>query len=249
MVPAKLVTLSFFRYPRRQAWGAFLRMGFPGVIDRPTQRSGQLRLLGCGSGSGFSILPDFTRYCLMGVPERQEDLAGLRQTRLYRSVAGPSIEQLHFTVRPARGHGSWDGEPLFDYSGHDVGGHPFAVLTLASVAAKRVRSFWRQVPEVDRSLSEAAGCLWHVGFGSHPLLQLATFSIWENMDAMGAFAYRDGQHPTAIRKARGEDWLPESLFARFEIEAIEGDVDRYPGLAMLVASDRLRQPQALSIAS
>ncbi|MBK1624843.1 DUF3291 domain-containing protein [Afifella marina] len=248
-MPANLVTLSFFRYPRRQAWGAFLRMGFPGVIDAPTRRSGELRLLGCGSGSGFSILPDFTRYCLMGVPERPEDLPRLRQTRLYRSVAGPSVEQLHITVRPASGHGSWDGEQLFDYSGREVGEHPFAVLTLATVAPKRVRAFWRQVPAVDRSLSQAEGCLWHVGFGSHPLLQLATFSVWENLDAMRAFAYREGQHPTAIKKARGEDWLPESLFARFELEAIEGDVDRYPRLAALVASDRIPHLQALSIAS
>ncbi|EJW10269.1 hypothetical protein A33M_0206 [Rhodovulum sp. PH10] len=230
---ASRVVFSFFRYRRSHAYASFLLMGFQRAVGGRTGPAGHLRLMGCGSGNGFSIVPDFSRYCVMSLPAEPDGFDALKRTRLWRWAAGPSIEAVHVVLRPATGHGTWNGDPMFAYSGRRMGDGPFAVLTNARVAPGRARAFWRRVPEVDRSLGEAEGCLWHIGVGDHPLLQLATFSIWENFGAMRAFAYRHGRHPVVARESQKDAWLPESMFVRFEIEAIEGDLSNYPRLAQI----------------
>ncbi|MFL9828344.1 hypothetical protein [Rhodoplanes sp. SY1] len=230
---ANQVLFSFFRYSRNHSFGAFVLMGFQSFVASRSVPMGALRLMTCGSGNGFSIVPDLTRYCLMTVPSQPGDLVRLRTNRLYRWVAGPSIEQLHFLLRPVSGHGTWDGNALFDYSNHRLGDRPFAVLTRARVAAGRAMAFWRRVPEVSRSLGDIPGCIYHVGFGAHPLLRLATFSVWRDLESMQEFAYRRSRHRAALEEARADDWLPESMFVRFEIESIQGNVERYPRLLAL----------------
>ena len=219
---------------------AFILMGFQGWVAGRKVPPGALRLLGCGGGNGFSIVPDLTRYCLMSVLSEPDELIRVRRTRFYRWIARPSIEQLHFVLRPASGHGTWDGDTLFQYSNDRVGGRPFAVLTRARIAPTRATAFWRSVPEVGRSVRDASGCAYHVGFGEYPLLRLATFSIWRDMQSMQGFAYRHSQHHAVIKNARSGDWMPESMFVRFEIESIQGDVSRYPKLETLTAEAGIR---------
>jgi spheroidene monooxygenase len=52
---------------------------------------------------------------------------------------------------------------------------------------------------------------------------------------MQEFAYRHSPHHIVIKDAPVRDWMPESMFVRFEIEAIQGDVALYPKLATLAA--------------
>jgi hypothetical protein len=229
------VVFSFFRYRGSHALSSLLLMAIRTFVADKDVPSGALRLMGCGSGDGFSIVPDPNRYCLMSSVAGPDDLTRLRKNKLYRRVAGPSVEQLHFVLRPATGHGTWDGKALFDYSSHRVGSRPFAVLTRARVAPARAPAFWRRAPEVRRSLRDAPGCAYHVGFGEHPLLTLATFSVWRDLESMQAFAYRHNAHHQVAKESRADSWLTESLFVRFEIESIEGDVERHPKLHALGA--------------
>jgi len=53
---------------------------------------------------------------------------------------------------------------------------------------------------------------------------------------MRAFAYGGTAHHTTNRAARAEHWLTESLFARFEIERVSGDLAAYPALRELVVA-------------
>jgi hypothetical protein len=214
-------------------------MGFQGLVRDRNLPAGDVRLLGCGGKEGFSIVPDFNRYCLYSALDDPGDEPRLRTTRLWRLVAGPSIEQLHFRLRPASGHGTWDGAEPYEYSGRKVGERPFAVLTHARVHRSKARAFWRSVPTVREHLHDATGCAYHVGFGEHPLLTLATFSIWTDLTAMRAFAYGESAHRDTNRAARMEGWLSESLFARFEIEHLGGDLAAYPALAALAAAGRI----------
>jgi len=237
---ASQVVFSFFRYRRSHAHIAFVLMGFQGWVAGRKVPSGALRLLGCGSGNGFSIVPDLTRYCLMSVLAEPNELIQLPSTRLYRWVSRASIEQLHFVLRPASGHGTWDGDALFQYSNHRVDGRPFAVLTRARIASGRATAFWRSVPELSRSVRDASGCAYHIGFGEYPILRLATLSIWRDMQSMQGFAYRHSPHHAVIKDSRLGDWMPESMFVRFEIEAIHGDVARYPKLATLATEAGIR---------
>jgi spheroidene monooxygenase len=224
------VYFSFFRYPAGHTPIAFMLMGFQGLFLGRGMPPGTIRLMGCGSRDGFSIIPDLRTYCLMSALEDPADMARLRRTRLYRWVASPSIEQLHFELSPSTGHGTWDGDEVFAYSGHRAGARPFAVLTHARVGRGSMRRFWRSVPAIREDLKHAGGCLYHIGFGEHPLRTLATFSIWNDLPSMQQFAYRHTAHHDVSVAARKEHWLAESMFVRFDIERISGDVERYPAL-------------------
>ena len=194
---ASQVVFSFFRYRRRHAHIAFILMGFQGWVAGGKVRPGALRLLGCGSGAGFSIVPDLTRYCLMNVLAEPDELIRMRRTRLYRWVAGPSIEQLHFVLRPASGHGTWDGDTLFQYSNHRICGRPFAVLTRARIAAARASAFWRSVPEISRSVRDAPGCAYHALWVD----QSATYS---RQDQQQAGPGHGGAAPCPALRCRGQ---------------------------------------------
>ncbi len=233
------VTFSFFRYPWHWAPAAFTLMGFQGLVKGSDLPSGDVRLLGCGGKDGFSIVPDFNRYCLYHALDDPDAAPRLRASRLWRWVAGPSIEALHFRLRPASGHGTWDGTQPFEYSRRQVGERPFVVLTHARVHSSKARAFWRSVPGIRAHLREARGCPYHIGFGEHPLLTLATFSVWTDLPAMRAFAYGQTAHHATNRAARAGHWLSESLFARFEIERLSGDLASYPALSALAAAGRI----------
>jgi spheroidene monooxygenase len=233
MMSSSPVVFSFFRYPAHHVPKAFFVMGFQGAFADRGMPEGLIRLMGCGSDDGFSVVPDFRAYCLMRVLADPCDEARLRRTRFYRTIADPSAEQLHFRLAAVSGRGTWDGEAIFDYRGDAQPDRPLVVLTRARVSPARAMSFWRSVPGIRRQLRDTQGCPYHIGFGEHPLLTLATFSVWEDLDRMRAFAYRRNAHHSASRAARQEAWLSESMFVRFAIEHIEGDVQRYPDLAAL----------------
>lgn len=233
------VTFSFFRYRPRFAPAAFVMMGFQGLLRGNDLPAGDVRLLGCGGRDGFSIKPSFTRYCLYYALDDPATEPRLKQARLWRLVAGPSIETLHFRLRPASGHGTWDGAEPFAYSGKKVGERPFVVITHARVRHRKAPDFWRSVPAVRRHLRAADGCAYQIGFGEHPLLTLATFSVWTDLASMQAFAYGDTAHRDTNRAARTQGWLSESLFARLEIERLSGDLAAYPTLAALAEAGRI----------
>ena len=57
--------------------------------------------------------------------------------------------------------------------------------------------------------------------GEAPLLRQATFSLWDDAQAMDAYA-RSGAHQQAIQGAHREGWFSESMFVRFAPLSIEG---------------------------
>jgi hypothetical protein len=235
MMSRSHVVFSFFRYPVHLAPAAFLLTGFQRLLADRDMPSGLIRLMGCGSGDGFSIVPDLRAYCLMRVLSDPRDESRLRQTRFYRAIADPSSEQLHFTLVPLSGRGTWGGKAIFDYCDEPRPGRPFVVLTRARVIPTRAVAFWRRVPGIRDQLRNTEGCLYHIGFGEHPLLTLATLSVWQDLDHMQAFAYRATPHHRAGRASRREGWLSESMFVRFALERIDGDLDPYPRLAALMS--------------
>ena len=53
------------------------------------------------------------------------------------------------------------------------------------------------------------------GIGEVPVVQMATFSLWKNFNAVKEYAYKSKQHKEAIRKTRKNNWYKEELFSRF----------------------------------
>jgi hypothetical protein len=64
-------------------------------------------------------------------------------------------------------------------------------------------------------LYENGGLIYTKGIGEVPIRQMATFSLWKNMDALKAFAYQSKGHRSAIEKTRQRNWFKEELFVRF----------------------------------
>ena len=119
---------------------------------------------------------------------------------------------------PIMAHGKWAGKELFkDVKPSKPRDGRIAVLTRASIRLFKVKSFFKNVPAVEKQMHQADGLLFSVGVGEAPLIRQATFSIWENAEKMKAFAYNMQEHKEVIRKTRDEKWYSEEMFARFSV--------------------------------
>jgi hypothetical protein len=77
-------------------------------------------------------------------------------------------------------------------------------------------------------LEAAEGCRLAVGLGEAPLLRQATFSIWDSVEAMNAYA-RQGAHQAAIEASMRGAYFSESMFVRFVPSQLQG---RWMGRAL-----------------
>lgn len=175
------------------------------------------KLLGSGQGKGFSIKPNFRRYGLMCTWESEEAADEfLERSELMLEYRLHTQEIWTVKLIPTQAHGLWDGkQPFTPQLQESVQTGPIAVLTRASINWRALPQFWRFTPKVSQSLEKAAGLICSIGLGELPLIRQATFSVWESLDAMKTYAYRDGLHQEVIKRTRAEKWYSEELFARF----------------------------------
>jgi heme-degrading monooxygenase HmoA len=133
-----------------------------------------------------------------------------------------------FTMRlaPLRAYGSWPGLDTdlprarhVDYVG------PAAVLTLGRTRFSQLPRFLRASRKAEAATANAAGLLWATAMARPPFV--ATFSMWENSDAIAAFAFdsADAAHPAAIREGRAKPFHHEEAFVRFRPIAASGSLE------------------------
>ena len=60
-----------------------------------------------------------------------------------------------------------------------------------------------------------------MGLGEAPFVRQATFTIWDSVADMNAYA-RSGAHLEAIQDAAQNDYFSESMFARFVPLKVQG---------------------------
>jgi len=177
------------------------------------------KVLGSGHEGGFGLKPSATRGGLFCVfdddAQARQFVDGSPTIASYRRHAREFCSVL---LRPYASRGSWDGVPL-PVSAEPPAAGPVAALTRASIRPLRAAAFWRLTPDAQHSMGMAAGCRLGVGLGEAPLLRQATFSIWDDVPAMDAYA-RHGAHLDAVRAAR--DHFSESMFVRFVPLQIRG---------------------------
>jgi spheroidene monooxygenase len=65
--------------------------------------------------------------------------------------------------------------------------------------------------------------MFKIGIGEVPWMQQVTFSIWPDARTMAEFARHDGPHARAIKAVRDGGWFREELYARFRVDAVEGE--------------------------
>ncbi len=214
-----MARIASFHVVRESAWRAPLAMGRL-ATDRPRlARTAGLtfwRLLGTGRADDTSTGVDPRRTALFAVWESEEALDDFLTTSAIGRRWGRLDEAWHVRLRGLGGHGRWRGfDPLDGLDAGDANG-PIAVLTRADVRIGAWRSFGRAGRVVDRELHRAPGLIDVVGIGEAPVGRLATFSLWESLDAARSFAYSAPDHVEVVRRTRDGHWYGEEFFGRFE---------------------------------
>ena len=193
------------------------------------------KLLGCGKNGTFDKNPDWQQYGVFSVSDEEKipPLDPLNYEAWKKEYYGKMItgwwkfgaaETFTLVLDPYRSHGCWSGQELFpDTNLKDPQG-PVGILTRATIRLSKARDFWNNVPPVQEQMSEAKGLLYSVGIGEMPYLRQATFSIWENSEAMKSFAYTMKEHRDVINKTRERNWYSEEMFTRFSIKAKAGSL-------------------------
>lgn len=224
MNTTQIVTITFFQYEGwKDKWWGFRQMGIaPGKLVN-IEGLTFTKMLGSGGGNGFHIWPNFGVYGLLAVWENEIAARQFMRTNpVFSQLKQKSKEQWTVFMRTLMSHGSWEGINPFAGKEQVDEDAPVCVLTRATIKANKLWQFWQFVPQVSRSVGQQEGRRFSVGVGELPLIQQATFSIWDSSRAMKAYAYSSKFHKEVVRKTRSLAWYKEELFARFTPYAEEG---------------------------
>jgi hypothetical protein len=218
---ATVALLLLVRFHSRAVpWGlSRLVLGEHALGRVPGLRFG--RVLGSGRGGGFGLAPGLDHQGLMCFFDDEDSArafaADAPVMRAYRDHARESLCAL---LRATSCRGSWGGASLA-VTAPPQADAPMAALTRASIRLRHAARFWQHAPATHDGIARAEGCRLAVGLGEAPLLRQATFSLWDNAQAMDAYA-RSGAHLAAIHGAYQQGWFSESMFVRFAPISIEG---------------------------
>ncbi|MBA4849256.1 DUF3291 domain-containing protein [Emticicia sp. BO119] len=226
------VSLTIVRYPKYLIPIAILSMALFRLPLWFTKGITFWKLLGCGKNGSFDIQPDLTQWGLLGVWKTEEDFVTFQRNSLIQKWwKSFTKEQWTILCQPYESHGKWDGKEPFGKNIKDkTYNGKIAVLTRASIRVSKLKYFWSNVPQVANKLQSAPGFVTSVGIGEIPFIRQATFSIWESIDDVRQFAYRQQEHAEVIKRTRKEDWYSEELFARLIPLKIEGTLFGKPHL-------------------
>ena len=181
------------------------------------------KLMGSGAGTGFSIWPDFSVFCLL--VEWQDEAAKdnfFKTSSFWQEYSGFSDEHFSVEMEAIKVKGTWGKVCPFEVN--EVGEYagPIAVLTRATIKKRWIPYFWSQVPKASAPVDKKIGHLFSKGVGEVPLLHQATISIWTSKSRMMEYAYKDPAHLEMIKKTREKGWYKEEMFAEFKVRHIHG---------------------------
>ena len=214
---APITTLSFARYGSQRVWSLLqMQLGHGQLARVPGLRF--YKLLGTGSGSGFSLWPDWDTYALLCVWEDLAHAQDFWKNSEFAALHGErALHRETFWLETLHAAGKWSGENPFPESKRKLSEHPVGVITRATLRASRLGEFWEAVPRAAKAIEEAQGVSWFKGIGELPWIQQATFSVWESQEAVRSFAYKSRLHADIVKKTRERSWYTEDLFARFAV--------------------------------
>ena len=178
------------------------------------------KLMGSGKGKGFNPFPDWSTYALLTVWDERAFAQSFCQSseviNLYKTKAQQVVE---YYLSSIKSHGLWSGTNPFHATEIKIDENKsIAVITRATIKMSMLYKFWRYVPTASRAIDNQADLLYTKGIGEVPIIQMATFSEWKNMQAIKDYAYNSAAHRTAIDMTRKLDWYKEELFARFVVD-------------------------------
>jgi spheroidene monooxygenase len=235
------VSLSFFRFDG--FWNRLWVIGQMGAARWPLRSRpeiGFFKLFGSGTGEGFTPIPNFGVWAILATwPDCETAKRVIGEAPVYRRWRKHATEHATVYLSAFASRGAWDGAPPFRTDGGPPAGEPIAVLTRATIRKRHVLRFWSQQPDVSKLVREQRQLRFKIGLGEVPWFQQVTFSIWDDAEAMKAFAYQSASHGGAVKAVRQNHWFKEELYARFRVLDAEG---RWQGVDI---SGTLRTSSAL----
>lgn len=216
-------TLSLYHFGTASArlW-AFSQMGFARAGLRAVRDIGTWKLCGSGTGEGFTPVPNTAVYAILATwPDHDTARRAMHGSAVFRRYRDHSDEAMTLFLTPTSARGEWAGDTPFEPQ--DAPGGPIAALTRATIKPRIAARFWGRVPGISKAIGDDPNVLFKIGIGEVPWLHQVTFSLWPDAESMAAFARHDGPHARAIRAVRTEGWFKEELYARFRLDAVEGE--------------------------
>ena len=219
-----MITLSFFKYQGFSSrWWALTQMGTMPPLAKKVEGLSFSKLLGSGGKQGFSILPNLGLYGLLCVWKNEASATHFfQENSIFKNFEHHSSTHQTILLKTLSSHGKWDGVEPFEHLKEKATGK-IAVITRAKIKLSKLWQFWQFVHPVSKDMYKKDGLIFSVGIGELPLIQQATFSIWESTEKMMEYAYKDAPHKQVIQKTRELGWYSEELFARFSIESVVGE--------------------------
>lgn len=221
---ASFTTFTVFSYTGAARWWALKQMGILPPKLHKVKGLIFYKLMGSGKGPAFSITPDFSRYMLLAVWNSQEEAKLFFNTSSLMNEAKSKADEV-WTIKmiPVQAHGQWAGCTPFECKDLVMASQmPVAVLTRASLKWRHLMNFFSYAQKTSKAVAQAKGLIFSCGIGERPFTRQATFSIWENLEAMKGFAYGTQAHRSAMQQQNKQGWYREELFARFCILGTEG---------------------------
>jgi heme-degrading monooxygenase HmoA len=212
-----IVSLTIIRYRKMLTPFALLAMALHRLPLWLQKGCTFYKLLGSGRNGTFDLQPDWQQWGLLACWDSREDF-----DRFYKHsfVAGwwRALGHESWTIlcEPLQSHGKWDNKEPFGQSNTKDYTGPVAVLTRATIRISRLKNFWSHVDEVAELMTSTPGYITSFGIGEAPVYRQATFSIWQSLNDVKAFAYLSREHAEVIKLTRSENWYSEELFARFK---------------------------------
>jgi heme-degrading monooxygenase HmoA len=239
-----IVSLTIIRYRKLLIPFALLAMAIHRLPMRFQKGRTFWRLLGCGRNGTFDLNPDWQQWGLLAVWNSREDFDRFyEQSFVARWWNAFGAEKWTILCTPLQSHGKWDGkEPFGNLNAEHYQG-PVVILTRATIRLNRLKNFWANVDEVAELMRKAPGYIFSLGVGERPFYKQATFSMWDSLDNVKAFAYQSKEHTEVIKKTRSEGWYSEELFARFKPIASMGTLNNCDPLKGLITASPISSPK------
>lgn len=195
--------------------------------------------VGSGSGLGYNIWPNWAVYGMLAVWDNLKHAEDYLASDLFDTFRAHSVEQYTVFLKPLSSRGAWSGFDGWEFSDPAPDSPLVAALTRATLRTGFLIKFWKMVPRVSREHEDYKGLLFTKGIGEIPLMEQATFSIWENVKDMESFAWKT-YHGDVVRITRENNGFVEEMFTRLKPFRSVGTWDDIDPLARFFDSAQSR---------
>jgi heme-degrading monooxygenase HmoA len=221
-----LVTISILRYSKKYIPFAFLAMAIHRLPLFFTKGCSFWKLLGCGKNGTFDINPDYQQWGLMAVWDNETSFKNFKKHSFIAKWWNTFCEEQYtIYLEPIESHGKWSGKEPFGNPKIKNQDGRVGILTRATIRPSKLKNFWKNVPKVASIMGNSKGFITSIGIGEAPFFMQATFSVWDSLEDVKKFAYKDQEHAEVIKLTRLENWYSEELFARFKILKSDGKLN------------------------